>query len=103
MNWYAISLLFRSEHSPSISPDLEVWEEAIVVVQAESEDVAREKGGRLAREREVSYETMSGDIATWRFERIGGVCAIETITDGIEVFTRFLKRSEVESLARGIE
>lgn len=98
MNWYSVSLLFKSLHTP-MSADPPLWEESIRLFSANSEEGARQKAEKYGRSLEINYET-SKDQINWEFDRIERVYAIESIEaiDGFEVFSRFLRDSEVQSL-----
>jgi len=95
--WYSASLLFKGVHSPLRAEPL--WEESVRLIKADTEDDAREKARRLGVAEKTSYRTSDGKV-TWIFDRIERVYAIdaESIVDGTELFSRFLRNSEVESL-----
>jgi len=98
MNLYSVSLLFKSLHT-HLSTDPPLWEESIRLFNAISENDARQKAEKYGRSLEVNYETTK-DIVNWVFDCIERVCEIERIEaiDGFEVFSRFLRDSEVQSL-----
>jgi hypothetical protein len=95
--WYAASLLFKSSRKRSEEPPL--WEESIRLIQASSDQDAKVKAERLGKDSEVSFEA-DGETVTWRFERIERLFSVEEELgkDGIEVFSRHLRDSEVRSL-----
>ena|ERR1700722_6596207 len=96
--WYAVSLLYKSVHIPTeAKPTL--WEESIRLIQAGTESEARDEAEKIGRSREHTYEVEDG-VVTWNFERIESVFLIrgEEPRSGSEVFSRFLRDSEVESL-----
>jgi hypothetical protein len=47
-----------------------------------------------------SYKTVEGDVATWVFDSVSSTYRIEDaeLSDGTELFSRFLRDSEVSSL-----
>jgi hypothetical protein len=96
---FAASLLFRgvSDNCPS---EEDVWEESIVLIFAEDKESATQKAEKIGRENEVSYEAMAGNMLAWKFVQIERLYEImdSEITDGTEVFSRYLKNSEVESI-----
>jgi hypothetical protein len=96
--WYSASLLFKSTHVPSDARP-PVWEESIRLVEAESEAVARTEAERIGRAEVVVYQANS-DLVLWTFERIERVYEIdnEELRSGTEIFSRFLRDSEVSSL-----
>lgn len=95
--WYAASLLFKSSRSPAGAEPL--WEESIRLIGADSESEARSKAERLGRSERTSYAA-SGGAVTWMFDRVARVCLIDadSLAEGTELFSRFLRNSEVESL-----
>jgi hypothetical protein len=98
--WYGINLLFKSIHDPATSENEPLWEESILLIEAASEEEARQTGARLGRSKNHEYISASGDLVKWRFEKVESVCEIldDTISSGTEVFSRFLRESEVESI-----
>jgi hypothetical protein len=96
--WYSASLLFRSTHVPSEARS-PVWEESIRLVEAETEADARTEAERLGRAEAVVYQTQN-DVVLWTFEGVERVYKIDKdeLQNGTEVFSRFLRDSEVTSL-----
>jgi hypothetical protein len=96
---FAASLLFRgvSDNCPS---EGDVWEESIILILAEDEESATQKAEKIGRENVVSYKAMAGNMLAWKFVQIERLYEImdSEITDGTELFSRFLKNSEVESI-----
>ena len=103
--WFSANLLFQSAHEPGVMPGSEnsVWEESVVLLEAESEQEAHLLALRMGQEREVSYKNVYGEMVSWRFDSIQALCEIglEHPSHGSEVFSRFLKTEEVESMKRG--
>ena len=95
--WYAVDLLFKSVHPENHEQEW-LWEERIFLVEAGTEDEARQKGERLGKAEEVEYISATGDLVRWAFQQIERVCPIESLEDGSELFSRFLSQAEVESL-----
>src|SRR4051794_19878834 len=95
--WFGVSLLFKSSHVGN--PDQNaLWEERIVLINAESEAEARHQGELLGKAEEHDYVSAAGDQVRWTFELVERVYAIqaETLEDQTEVFSRFLRAKEVE-------
>ena len=96
--WYGVSLLYKSVRTPPES-DPPLWEESVRLIRAPTEAEARDVAERIGRSGDHSYETEDGWVR-WTFERIERVFSIgdEELRNGSEVFSRFLKDAEVESL-----
>ncbi|SRR5581483_810082 len=104
MPWYTISLLLKSIHSPPSERE-PLWEERIVLVEAQTDEEARQKGEKIGKEAEHEYGveykgSKPGEKTKWTFMQVGRVCPIESesLSDGTELFSRFLRDSEVKSL-----
>jgi hypothetical protein len=96
--WFAVNLLYESLHEPPASQNL--WEERIIIVQADSEESALHQGETLAKAEEHEYISAQGDRVRWLFRGVERVFPIdaEHLSQGTEVFARFLKASEVQSI-----
>ena len=96
--WYAVNLLYRSEHIPTEDKPT-IWEESIVLLEAGSEAEARNDAERIGKSGTRTYEVQDG-LVIWTFEQIERVYSIneENLRSGTEVFSRFLRDSEVKSL-----
>jgi Domain of unknown function (DUF4288) len=97
--WFSASLLFENVH-PGQPTDDNLWEDRIVLIQAGSEDEARGKAEALGLAEEFEYTAALGDRVSCQFRAVERVCEIdaETLTDRMELFSRFLKASEARSL-----
>lgn len=99
--WYAISLLFVGVGAGEESAPL--WEERIVLIDAATEEEALATAQVLAKDGQHDYETISGPVR-WEFRHVERLFAIEgQIKSGVEVFSRFLRDSEVKSLLTPFE
>ena len=96
--WYAANLLFQSTHIPSESKPA-IWEESVRLIQARNEIEARELAERMGRSKVQSYQVEDG-LVIWRFDRVERIYPIldDDLRSGSEVFSRFLRDSEVKSL-----
>lgn len=102
--WYAASLLFSSEHvdHPEANP---LWEEQIILLQADDEDTAKIKAEARGKGANHQYFNAENHLVKWRFEQVERISQIEseTLGDGTEVFSRFLRNTEVQSLLTPFE
>lgn len=104
MSWFSVSLLFRAVHNEIIS-DTDLWEERIVMIDGNTEDDAINEGLRIGKSEEHEYLVSSNDsnpeqMVRWSFVQIERVCEIEgnSLVNGWEIFTRYLRNSEVQSI-----
>lgn len=97
--WYAASLLYESAHDCHPSSDA-LWEDRIVLVQADSEAAAKKQAESFGKAEECAYTSATGEPVHWVFRQVERIYPIETETleSGTEVFSRFLRASEAESL-----
>jgi len=105
MAFYSVSCLLKGVHISR--PHLEsLWEENIFLVEAGNENEAKKKGEEYARKDEAEYEVEDGKPGEprgklrWTFMQVESVYDIDTkeIRSGTELFSRFLRDSEVSSL-----
>lgn len=98
--WYTAALHFESMNKGNAGSPL--WEESIILLEATSPTEARRKAEILATSREVEFETNAKDRVEWRFRRVERVFEVleNTVGDGTEVFSRFLRAEEVASLLK---
>lgn len=101
MTWYGVSLLLEGIHD--VDPPIEaLWEEVIIVLQADNEVEARVKADGIGRAREHSYDVAgpTPHAVRWIFRHVERVCEIEGVgpIEGTEVLSRFLRATEVASL-----
>ena len=96
--WYSASLLFKSVHVPTDARQ-PIWEESIRLIEAETDADARNEAERIGRSEKVAYQAQN-DVVLWTFERVERVCPIDKdeLENGVELFSRFLRESEVMSL-----
>ena len=99
--WYCVSVLFVSIHTPK-SEHERLYEESLLLIEAADETAAIEVAEARARSESVEYDTLTGDKTRWEFDRVLSVFEIgkERPASGTEVFSRFLKKSEADSLSQ---
>jgi len=96
-NFYTASLLFRSLHDGGTTPGL--WEESLILIQAISPEEALKKAREVGHARELTYTAIDGSKVAWKFFKVERVFEImDELIDGAEIFSRYLRNSEVESL-----
>jgi hypothetical protein len=101
--WYAANLLFKGSRSSAAGGE-PLWEESIRLISADSAKEARVKAERLGRTEKVSYAVKGGAVS-WAFDRVERIHAIDAdaLSDGTELFSRFLRDAEVVSLLTPFE
>ena len=101
--WFAVSLLYESQHSPELrsSP---LWEESIRIVDALTQEGAVLAGEEFGKQRVNTYLT-DGATVTWLFRGVQNAFPREQdeVKPGVEVFSRFLRESEARSLLKPFE
>ena len=105
MAWYSASVLLKGDHlsRPQVKP---LWEEKLLLIQAASEEEARQEAVRIGKDLECEYDVADGKSGhppgrlRWGFQTVERVICIESpdLLSGTEVFSRFLRDSEVRSL-----
>jgi hypothetical protein len=97
--WFAANLLFEGA-SPDDAPESSLWEERIVLLDAGSEDAARQAAEQIGKDGEHEYTSATGELVRWRFHGTERVYSIDSpvLESGVEVFSRFLRPGEVASL-----
>ena len=99
--WYVASAFSKGQRigsSPDVAP---FWEEVFLLVDAPDDDTAARTATQLARTREHEYQVSrpTTHVLRWTFVKIERVHAIEgTLTAGAEIFSRFLRPAEADSL-----
>lgn len=103
--WFGVSIWMEGCHQ-DVSDVPSLWEEVVLVVEADSEADARSRGELAGRDREHDYIVAAPrrHVVRWTFSEVAKVCEIEgEPISGAEVFARFLKPSEVSSLRTGFD
>jgi hypothetical protein len=96
--FYSASILSRSIRNNSVSSH-DLWEESVILIRADTPEEAMEKATATGRSMGTTYEAIDGSMVTWEFFKVESVFEIlDTIGEGAEIFSRFLRNSEVESL-----
>lgn len=99
--WYAASLFMKGTHiiAPPVQP---LWEESIVLIEAPNVPAATGKAREIGRSKEHKYyvDQPSRHEMQWEFVRVERVYEVDGSVPscGLEVFSRFLRDSEAQSL-----
>jgi hypothetical protein len=98
MMWFSASLFFSSIPRGQTDPIL--WEDSVALLRAPSPSEAERMAAALGVEREHAYRNANGEMVEWKFVRVQSVFEIEAdeLVSGMEVFSRYLKPAEAESL-----
>lgn len=99
--YYSVCLMYKSERTDSEPP---LWEECIILVSAMDEIEAEEKAKKSIVANECEFNVSDSVKVVWKFHQVESVCLIEDkIEDGVELFSRFLRQSEAESILNPFE
>lgn len=96
---FSVSAFLRSTRSDQRP---EIWTQVVYLVDAESDEEARQKAEDLARQREGEYETADGSRVRWEFVVIDEIEYFEDreLRDGMVLYSRLLRDSEAASLLK---
>ena len=93
MRWYSARMLFESVNDPPDPKPHPLFEESIVVFQADERDAIPAKLDELARGGEIEFQAMAGNQVRWVFREVLEVQEIMTnksrLEDRIEVYFRW--------------
>ena len=78
-----------------------LWEERLVLIEGIDEVDAKAKAEQFGKAAEHSYVSATGKDVDWTFDEVHDVRFVEgKLEDGQEVYSRFLRSSEIDSLKR---
>src|SRR5947209_6112447 len=97
--WYSAGIFLQSVHNDCPTDD-DGWELQVLLITASSEVEARIQAEKLGKEREHEYISATGDKVRWVFRQLESISEVldEDLKPGTEVYSRFLRASEVRSL-----
>jgi len=101
--WYIASAFFTSADSGSHQNRPALWEEVLLLIDAVDDESAARAAGEVARstEHEYSVSQPTPHVLRWTFVKVERVNRIEgPLAHGTELFSRFLRATEAESLLR---
>lgn len=103
--WYSALILLRSdgETRQGEKQTGRLYQESVHLLQADNEDDAQQVANELGVSLEHAYSVEDGSIVTWLFNSVEKLTPIDEPRPGLEVFSRFLTKEEVESFRRKIE
>jgi len=94
--YFSASLMYKSQRTDSEPP---LWEERIILVSAIDEAEAEEKAKKNATEYESIFIASNSVEIKWNFYKVERVYSIDgSLDDGVELFSRFLRSAEAESI-----
>jgi hypothetical protein len=97
--WFAASVFYQYDEELPAGENA-LWEEVIILVEANSQDEAKSLAARHAKMAEVGYEVVNGKRLQRKFDTVVDVFEIpdKELVSGVELYSRFLKESEASSL-----
>ena len=101
---FSFNLLFRGMKN-NIPSEVDLWEERLILVFSPTEEQAILKAKRIGGDEESRYKTIEGDTLVWKFIQIERMFEVNDfqLKDGIEIFSRYLRNSEIESILTPFE
>jgi hypothetical protein len=101
---FAANLLFRSSRDGEFT-ETNLWEEAIVLVEAENEEEAEVAAASIGLSKQNSYLNSDGVEIVWLFYKVERIFSVLDLPlrHGSEVFSRFLRDLEVQSILKPFE
>ena len=96
MFYIAIILYEAASDAPGYQS---LYEESFVLIQASSEEEAREKATIHAQGQLSSYQNEFGETITWLFKQIIDVSPVlsETFEDGADLYARYFRNMQAYS------
>jgi len=100
--WFGVRLLFEAIHSEEEPDARDLFEDRILLIEAEDSSQARANVERLGVGDQPEYRNQYGNLVSWRLVDVLDVRALreERPGDGSEVFWSFLSREEVDQLRK---
>lgn len=92
MSWYSVRVIYKSTiGGAEIANSLK--EESIRVFSATTDEEARTKREKVARDGEHSYKNENGEIVQWIVDKIDDAQDLceEDLSDGTEVYSRLFR------------
>ncbi len=95
--WYGVNVFVECRVN---GKDDDIWEERFYLIDAICDEDAEDQAKAIAEKEETTYKNMYGEEVCWKFDCVYKTYEImsESLTSGTEIFSRFLKRDEVEML-----
>lgn len=96
---FVASIFLKSIH-PENTGDEWLWEEQLILVEAEDETDAYKIANEIGKGKEISFHNIKNETVKWIFVKTERVCLIKqtSLRSGMELFSRFLRSSEAESI-----
>ncbi len=103
--YYSVSIFLKAIGKNGGPESIELWEERVYLILATDETDAKAKGEKLGKLGEHEYRSSEDRTIRWVFDCVNSVCEVgdERPSDGAELFSRFLRSSDVQSLKTPFE
>jgi hypothetical protein len=94
---FSVSVLFQTT-SPAHPEEHHLWEDRILLIFSDSPESAREMAEAIALKAEFDYVSAEDKLLCVRFVCLERVCEISELSNGSELFSRYLKDAEAKSI-----
>lgn len=100
MNWYISKIVFKisaenTQHKPQ-------FDEQLRLIAAESEEEAFFKARTIGLSEEDSFLNDRNNRVKWEFINVSEIVALETLEDGIEIYSHIHETEEAKSYIRSV-
>jgi hypothetical protein len=103
-SWFSARLLFESRH-PDETDVEKVFEDRIVLLEADDEHEAEREARKLGSKSREEYKNQFGNRVIWEFVELLDLVPLTTedIAHGSELYSQFLDEQDLAAVRRSLE
>jgi hypothetical protein len=105
MKWYLIKLVFSIEFEMTQTENSKrpaQFDEQLRLIEEETHDLAILKARRLGKKLESAFINANNQLVSWVFVDVKEVILIDTIQDGVEVYSDTIETDDRESFIHAV-